>query len=291
MNKFLTAVVAAMAVCGMVVASPVRSNLGGDGVENAGPSNLTPADYVQDGLFAMWDGEWNIGWGEHDESATYMADLGPYGLNFSLNTAAGYQFEELSLFVPKNYYTPRTINLSDAAHLELMTALSNGTFTIEYVWEDLGSNYNTSDGLGVMGPVKMLGARDSIAGCRVDSFRGDFWSSGYGYYWGPVIKMTGIQNGGSYSAAMCGLETEYKLRTAIRYNDLYCTGMTPNDTSTLHGTWVQRVGAIFTTKQIILFYDRNRQMGRLYSLRIYTRMLTMEEMANNYRVDKERFGL
>ena len=31
--------------------------------------------YITDGLVAMWDGEWNAGWGVHDAAATTWKDL------------------------------------------------------------------------------------------------------------------------------------------------------------------------------------------------------------------------
>ena len=41
----------------------------------AGPSTPTARDYVQDGLVAMWDGIENVGFGQHDESATEWKNL------------------------------------------------------------------------------------------------------------------------------------------------------------------------------------------------------------------------
>ena len=271
------------------ISAPVRSNLGGDGEEYGDVEPYTAASYVQDGLFCMYDGIENAGWGIHEDTLTQMQDLGPYNLSFPV--PASWTVGEDNIFVPKNYYTPRTINLPDDAYEELITALSNATITIEYVWEDLGSDYPTSEGLGVLGPVKVLGSRDALLGCRKNSFRGNFWASGYGYYWGPVIKIEDIQQDGSYSAMLYGLETDYKVKEVIRYNELYSIGTAPNNSSTLHGTWAQRVRHIVPTRQLILVYQNNGYTGRLYNLRIYTRALSLEEIAHNYMVDKARFGL
>ena len=36
---------------------------------------LSAKDYIQDGLVAMWDGEWNAGGGKHNTNATMWKDL------------------------------------------------------------------------------------------------------------------------------------------------------------------------------------------------------------------------
>lgn len=292
MKKFFPLLWSACCLATAVLfAAPIRSNLGGEGVEYGAVEPYTAASYVQEGLFLMYDGIENVGWGEHDSSATTMADLGPFGLDFSIGTSGIFYFEDDCLFVPKNYYTPRTINLPDDAYAELITALSNATVTIEYCWEDLGTDYPTGNGQGVRGPIALCGSGESIAGCRVDIFKATFWNSGYGYYWGPAIELGDIQKGGSYSAMVYGMETEYKIKEVVRYNGLYSIGTAPNNSSSSEGTWAQRVGTLYKTKKIVLFNSNNRQTGRLYNLRIYTRALSKEEMAHNWNVDRERFGI
>ena len=46
--------------------------------ERRGKSAPTARDYVQNGLIAMWDGEWNAGLGVHDPNATTWVDLSEY---------------------------------------------------------------------------------------------------------------------------------------------------------------------------------------------------------------------
>lgn len=63
-------------------ASPVRSDVGGDGSAYIGDAEVTAADYIQDGLIACWDGIENMGYGEHDPTATKWIDLvGEYNLD------------------------------------------------------------------------------------------------------------------------------------------------------------------------------------------------------------------
>lgn len=46
---------------------------------------LSAKDYVQDGLVAMWDGEWNAGGGVHDPNATTWKDLSGNGYDLTPN--------------------------------------------------------------------------------------------------------------------------------------------------------------------------------------------------------------
>ena len=67
---------ATIAVCGCIFASPVKSMLGardmGDEEEAPIPS---AAEYVQDGLIAMWDAIENAGYGEHDPYSFTVVNL------------------------------------------------------------------------------------------------------------------------------------------------------------------------------------------------------------------------
>ena len=290
MRKPLTILLSACCLTtAVLLAAPVRSNLGGDGEEYGDVEPYTAASYVQEGLFLMYDGIENAGWGIHEDTLTHMQDLGPYNLSFPVS--ATWTVGDDYLFVPKNYYTPRTINLPDDAYEALYAALSNATITIEFVWEDLGSAYDTGGGAANRGPISMLGSNYEVLGCRVGTFRGNFWNTGYGYYWSPSISISDIELGGSYSATMNGLVTEYQTRGIVRWNDSFAIGNTPYGNQTVEGKWASRCASIYKNRAIVLFPSNSRYTGRLYNLRIYTRALSMEEIAHNWNVDRERFGL
>lgn len=63
--------------CSLVYASQVRSSVGArlQGMLASENQQYTPADYVQDGLMAMWDGEWNAGIELHEDSPSRWIDL------------------------------------------------------------------------------------------------------------------------------------------------------------------------------------------------------------------------
>lgn len=46
-------------------AEPIRSALGSKGVEQTEDSAKWENPYITDGLVALWDGEWNAGFGKH----------------------------------------------------------------------------------------------------------------------------------------------------------------------------------------------------------------------------------
>ena len=59
----------------MAVGSPVRSMLGAGEVSYATDEETNPNPYVTDGLIAMWDAEWNVGYGVHDPESSVWFDL------------------------------------------------------------------------------------------------------------------------------------------------------------------------------------------------------------------------
>ena len=67
--------VLASAAC---MGSPVRSAAGGKSIlfsDITEPPSYTAADYIQDGLVAMWDAIENVGWNEHDDDSAVWIDL------------------------------------------------------------------------------------------------------------------------------------------------------------------------------------------------------------------------
>lgn len=60
----------------VMTAAPIKSNLASREISTITSASMpTAADYVQDGLIAMWDGIENAGWGIHDQNATFWKDL------------------------------------------------------------------------------------------------------------------------------------------------------------------------------------------------------------------------
>lgn len=56
-------------------AQPIKSIIAAERIKVIEKEELDPNQYVTDGLVAWYDGEWNVGIGEHDSSATVWKDL------------------------------------------------------------------------------------------------------------------------------------------------------------------------------------------------------------------------
>lgn len=74
-KRFIFCIVLVTLGYAITFAFPVRSIVGARSSQFAEKGGYTAADYVQDGLVAMWDGIENAGWGKHDSEATTWKDL------------------------------------------------------------------------------------------------------------------------------------------------------------------------------------------------------------------------
>lgn len=75
MKRIFATLLAAMAV-GICAASPVRSDIGAEGKEYAHDDwEPTASDYIQDGLYVLFDSIENLGWGVSNPDATQWVDL------------------------------------------------------------------------------------------------------------------------------------------------------------------------------------------------------------------------
>ena len=254
----------------------------------SGARTPTAKDYAQNGLVLAWDGIENAGWGVHDPSATAWKDLieGAEIPNTSTWTDRGFRCY-------KNYYSLRTATISNSAQAALKAALLARSFTIEYGWIDGGTTYASADGTDVVSPMSNLlgNSYGRFVGCYQGAFKSNPFLSGYGYYWDRQIFATGIQNGGYYRLAIDGGTTAYNINVRLYHNDAETQGVLPTGGQTILGTWENRVGQFYNNPTIEFFAPRNNITGTLYYCRLYSRALTASEIARNYAIDKERFGL
>lgn len=108
---------------GYALGKPTRSALGSR--SEAAKSGWTNP-YVTDGLIAMWDGEWNAGWGVHDANATTWKDLSGNGYDFAI-PSSGVSF------------SGNSITLSATSLSTSLPELARPSFSIECVAESTGS--------------------------------------------------------------------------------------------------------------------------------------------------------
>jgi hypothetical protein len=153
--------------------------------------DYTAKDYVQDGLVAMWDGIENVGWSEHDPSATAWKDLVGERDITPLN---GNTFDEDSLFVSASNIN-NSIPTKDIAN-------SNSQLTYEI------GGYTTDQGQ----PLATVG---DTSGFKLVPY--PKWSETDIYVVGPAGSglTLSAKNGGSYVRLTFALT--YDGETAILY--------------------------------------------------------------------------
>ena len=240
--------------------------------------------YVTEGLIAMWDGEWNAGLGEHDNTTTTWKDLiGDNDLSYLYTLIAErrywlnngfYQWESGSLYWRA---IPSTL---------LVSILKDGLpFTVEVVAmvNAIPSSANSSliniaDGaqstgmcISYNGTSFMSGCKDSWGGQTGIAIAKSTWDYiGLPFYGGIVMNGAG-KNGLIFFKTLNG------------------------EVSASSSAIVQNQLTINLTKMVIGAYawsaisSRNHR-GVMYCIRIYNRALSDDELDFNYLVDKERFG-
>lgn len=236
-----------------------------------GPSSL---DYVQDGLYYQLDGIENAGRGVHSATATTWTDLTGNGRDATfLNAASGLVWQDDAAYL----YGKTHDGMAKIAGLPSMTA-----FTFEIV-----SRFDSQE----------TSARlfDNEA-----------------YYGGSEGKrFCGISGTTTYPSSMsfaCGANrdlnyTDVPISTIARAISLTPTRNASNIiglNAYLDGTYKQtlypgRYVAQSTTNYIDVANRSNSPNrgfdGAVFAIRVYNRVLTADEIAHNYAIDKARFNL
>lgn len=107
-------------VCGLsVFGEPVKSMLAADSIETM---DAWENPYITDGLVAMWDGEWNAGFGSYDPEATIWADLSGNGNDLYLDSA-DYVFDSDRIVIYPNS-TVTSGKTADVKSIEVVMSIS-----------------------------------------------------------------------------------------------------------------------------------------------------------------------
>ena len=217
--------------------------------------------YVADGLVAWWDGVWNAGLGVHDAAATVWRDL--VG-DRQIVPADGVYFGADCMTFPAGAGLPG----------------------------------------GTAPDVTSLNATQVEVVFAVDALNGESANE--------TLVLTIPDETARYGLAILGRGTfSYMTMTGGRvYTRYSLSGTTPASisyTRSAHSSasgwraWrdaapltVQREGTTIGTVSTLAVAGRSgakRLIGRIHCIRLYNRALTDAEVAANYAVDKERFGL
>jgi hypothetical protein len=214
--------------------------------------------YITDGLVAMWDGEWNAGWGVHDANATVWKDL--VGGNESSNITSLWGNDHLKLMRVNGEKCSLTLpQTSDARVIEMCAQLLEGT-------SNTGRYYSTDDNFRVeVDTNNMTQARASYT----------------------------LQSGSLANRWFAG---------NVDCSKIITTTFTISDQESsfyINGSLVRKVNnyppatALLDSVTLILGEYRNtsRSNMNIFCVRVMNRLITAEEIANNYEIDKARFGL
>lgn len=224
-------------------------------------SEYTTDDYIQDGLIAMYDGKNNTGLG-HDDTSKVWVDLSGNGHDGTIIGDINWNDDSLSFNGTTNAVNLGRIDLQDIT-MEIIV-LDEGVNTdddVTYV-----ANYeNGGYGLEKMGKKLAMTI---------------FVNSKYQYLYLPnaFVANKKYSLSGSYSGNKLKL---YELGILQNQSDLSGSlGMPQNDTVMMIGA---NPGGTSPVSDFL--------KGKVYSVRIYNRALSEEEVKQNYTVDKVRFGL
>ena len=224
----------------------------------------TARDYVQDGLIAMWDGIENAGWGVHDPNATVWKDL-------TGNHVLSYEFTPS--FTDNAFELP---GINKVAHCE-----SN-------LWRDaVNSNQCTVE---ICFKGYSFGGNNSIIALSVgiaSNTERAWWQ------WGNVAFGYRLSSASTWSkdTLLPRGETD-DVSLSFPLADMYMNGtrVVTGSPGTLNiqsktlvigriGSYTSRINGFVTMR------------ADIHSIRIYNKVLTAEEIAHNYKIDKERFNL
>ena len=219
----------------------------------------TARDYIQDGLVAMWDGIENAGWGIHDPNATTWKDL--VGSYDAVRQVADWQ------------YNCAVFNGTESRVAKTGSLLGKpSNVTAEVVYDRTAPWSRCIIGCTQSGGWSIWPTSQSVV---------DYWCRGYAY--SLKVSNTTDQPGVRYTrtlAAGTGMRC-YKDATQVRY--------------TASGSAIEynnscgfNIGADSNGSS---YGVEHPLTGHIYCVRVYSRMLTLEEIQYNNNIDKRRFNL
>lgn len=269
-----------LTICCWVVCfgSPVKSMLGADGTEMSEVDEFINP-YITDGLVAMWDGEWNAGFGIHDSTSITWTDcIG--GITLQRYRP---QLSNAGWWLEKCYYNPakdKNTN-GDSFFINeipsyMADVFSTAELTIEVCFKSLDNYYNNVTFFYVY-PGNHL-VTDSIVTLWASNYsiRGNGWTLSRGQ-----VKWT---KGDFTTLSVLGYGIGQEV---IAYNNSSGT----SQTKSMFAVNVDEIVPSNTRLRLMSLWqsDNDTFQGEFYCLRIYNRPLTEEEMLHNYSVDKLRF--
>ena len=217
----------------------------------------TAKDYVQDGLVAMFDAEWNAGDGLHDPNATSFWDIDKK-----------YELLQNVSFTENSIPISTTINI--ALPSDVKAVLDSGEYSVEFVAKtDFSKYYGGYEGFTEK-PKFSYGHYGSGASERVILLY-----NGYG-----IVSWTVKQF--NYVDGVIYMPPHYFCMKADKNLNIYACVDGISAGPRTGSSQISDVGNLYISMNSGCY---------LNAFRVYNRVLTAAETAANYAIDKVRFNL
>lgn len=216
---------------------------------------ISARSYVKDGLVAMWDGIENAGWGLHDASATTWKDLiGTRDATLSGTYSWG-----------DKYWDVQSVSGQGLARWYGMYLPFDQTWEIA-IHPSASTSYGrmVAEGPDVASPVILNGHVDRV------------YVYGYNVDTGSLVD--GLDNLGAHLHTIVH-PSGGPLNYYVDGSSVWNREASGNSTGTMYGYFANRSD-----------YGRGLD-AKYYCVRLYDRALTAAEIAANYAVDAQRFGI
>ena len=241
-------------------AEPIRSLVASAQESRTEEGELATDAYVQDGLVAMWDGIVRPGnnlVGGQGDFSLYPSEIGNNSINVLRRIVATLPYDFCQMYdIGSIFVTCRLVNRAHASKSVFMFPNPNGTSSSVGVY-----SWNNSI------PIRM--------------FRGVNWRNTITESeWPEDDEFTGAF--GIVFSTKKGTESPYNVFKAYLDDDL---------TYSLTGdNWSFNYDFGGLSNSQLALGAEGYELS-IYNVRIYNRELTAEEIAYNFQIDKERFGL
>lgn len=255
MNFFI----ASLLSIGICFGSPIRSSIGAAHSRFAQDEEMFDIPYVTDGLVAIWDAEWNAGWGKHDPNGGLVELI-----------------SKIPTYVRRGTYVVKEDCIKGdnvviaSPPIPAIISMGGGNITIE------GCCTMTKRGIFISGGRPFMPADKTM-----------FWSNdGYYMLHGALTESTLSSRWASGFSS-----TERRCRTLVASEDVVQWWIDGKPDASAPRTMQLEVSenhfSIFGSDWTYSFPES----GEFCCLRIYNRALTAEEIEWNFSVDKVRFSL
>lgn len=229
---------------------------------------LSAKDYIQDGLVAMWDGIENAGWGVHDPNATVWKDFTGNGYDMTINAGStiGYDYIAHATKWVAGIGKSKSIPFTAC---EAVFLIRQGVLSTACVGLSSGRGnytYIVADGAARIGIGQRGYNTNNYAGFDVpEIFVGARCSVSVNYSFGKYFgAKEAYLNSAPVTIAFGDVYPYNNAGVAFAVGGRYQGSLDPSSIQT--GAYV-------------------------CNIRLYSRALTAEEIAYNYNIDKQRFGL